>query len=78
MSRPPIIPPQDPRLRINPGHGVVDAGSSERVRADLRDEHLHEVLVAFYASVADDPLLGPYFAVVDMAAHMPRIVAFCP
>ena len=46
------------------------------MRADLRDEDLHEVLVAFYASVADDPLLAQYFAVVDMAAHMPRIVAF--
>ena len=34
------------------------------------------MLVAFYASIADDPLLAPYFAVVDMAAHMPRIVAF--
>ena len=32
--------------------------------------------MAFYAAVADDPLLAPYFAVVDMAAHMPRIVAF--
>ena len=50
--------------------------SSQRVRADLGDEDLHEVLVAFYAAVAEDPLLAPYFAVVDMTAHMPRIVAF--
>jgi hemoglobin len=43
---------------------------------DLRDDDLHELLVAFYATVADDSLLAPYFAVVDMTAHMPRIVAF--
>ena len=34
------------------------------------------MLVAFYAAVADDPLLAPYFSGLDMAAHMPRIVAF--
>ena len=34
------------------------------------------MLVAFYATLADDALLAPYFAAVDMTAHMPRIVAF--
>ena len=43
---------------------------------DLRDDDLHELLVAFYATIADDSLLAPYFAVVDMSAHRPRIVAF--
>jgi hemoglobin len=43
---------------------------------DLRDEDLHELLVSFYERVAEEPLLAPYFAVVDMAEHMPRIVAF--
>lgn len=43
---------------------------------DLRDEDLHDLLVAFYAAVAEDALLAPYFAVVDMEAHMPRIVDF--
>lgn len=43
---------------------------------DLRDEDLHELLVAFYETVGADELLAPYFAVVDMRAHMPRIVSF--
>jgi hemoglobin len=43
---------------------------------DLRDEDLHDLLVAFYAAVAREPLLAPYFAPVDMAAHMPRIADF--
>ena len=46
------------------------------VRADLRDEDLHGLLVTFYERVAEEPLLAPYFAVVDMAEHMPRIVDF--
>ncbi|HKG91612.1 MAG TPA: group III truncated hemoglobin [Gemmatimonadaceae bacterium] len=45
-------------------------------RADLRDEDLQGLLEAFYARIADEPLLAPYFAELDMAAHMPRIVAF--
>jgi hemoglobin len=43
---------------------------------DLRNEDLHDLLVVFYATIADDSLLAPYFAVVDMTAHMPRIAAF--
>ena len=43
---------------------------------DLQNADLDDLLVAFYATIADDALLAPYFAVVDMAAHMPRIVAF--
>lgn len=43
---------------------------------DLTDADLHGVLVAFYAAVEEEPLLAPYFAVVDMHAHMPRIVDF--
>ena len=43
---------------------------------DLDDADLHGLLVAFYDRVAEEPLLAPYFAVVDMDAHMPRIVDF--
>ena len=43
---------------------------------DLKDDDLHELLDAFYATIEQDALLAPYFAVVDMPAHMPRIVAF--
>ena len=43
---------------------------------DLRDEDLLAMLTAFYARVERDELLAPYFAVVDMRAHMPVIVDF--
>ena len=44
--------------------------------ADLREDALYGVLTTFYDKVALDPLLAPYFAVVDMEQHMPRIVSF--
>jgi hemoglobin len=44
--------------------------------SDLQDADLHDTLTAFYVSVGGDALLAPYFAAVDMPAHMPRIVAF--
>src|SRR5205085_1564071 len=34
------------------------------------------LLVAFYDRVGADPLLAPYFAPLDMAAHLPRIADF--
>ncbi|MEP6620256.1 MAG: group III truncated hemoglobin [bacterium] len=43
---------------------------------DLDDAGLSDLLVAFYARVGADPVLASYFAPLDMAAHMPRIVAF--
>ncbi|CAN5906771.1 hypothetical protein BH11GEM1_BH11GEM1_28250 [soil metagenome] len=43
---------------------------------DLRNEDLEEVLVGFYEKIRVDPLLAPYFAGIDMPAHMPRIVSF--
>lgn len=46
------------------------------MRADIRDDQLHETLVSFYAIIAVDPLLARYFKTVDMSLHMPRIVAF--
>lgn len=45
-------------------------------RSDLQENDLCDLLVSFYAAIADDPLLAPYFAAVDMGVHMPRIVAF--
>jgi hemoglobin len=45
-------------------------------RRDIRDEDLYETLTAFYEIIAVDPLLRRYFESVDMALHMPRIVAF--
>lgn len=43
---------------------------------DISDADLHDTLTSFYASVAEQPLLRPYFETLDMAQHMPRIVAF--
>ena len=43
---------------------------------DLGEHDLHDLLTAFYVAVEDDPLLAPYFASLDMQAHMPRIVDF--
>jgi hemoglobin len=50
-----------------------EPGSSIR---DLEEEDLHDLLVAFYAALDRDPLVGPYFDAVDMAEHLPRIVDF--
>jgi hemoglobin len=43
---------------------------------DLRAEDLYDTLVAFYDLVETEPLLAPYFAGIDMRAHMPRIESF--
>ena len=43
---------------------------------DLCEEDLVELLTAFYATVAQDELLAPYFAPVDMREHIPRIADF--
>ena len=43
---------------------------------DLRAADIHDMLVAFYAQLAHEPLLAPYFEPLDMAEHMPRIVSF--
>ncbi len=43
---------------------------------DLRDEDLEQFLADFYVNVEQDALLAPYFAELDMAAHIPRIADF--
>ena len=53
--------------------GRADGGAA---LPPLRDEDLHALLTDFYAGVEREPLLAPYFAPLDMAAHMPRIVDF--
>ena len=61
---------------------IVDAASATRAddgsatAHDLREEDLHALLTDFYTRVERDALLAPYFASVDMSAHMPRIVDF--
>ena len=69
--------PRLPIIAIPEARAGADAARSRAIgRRDLRDDDLHDLLVAFYAAVADDALLVPYFVGLDMAAHMPRIVAF--
>lgn len=73
-----------PTLPIVPAlhhlEGVRTAPEPNQARAsalaDVRDEDLHSLLVAFYAELARDELLAPYFESVDMVAHLPRIVDF--
>ncbi|MGI8509948.1 MAG: group III truncated hemoglobin [Gemmatimonadaceae bacterium] len=55
---------------------TVECTSDVSIVRDIQDGDLYPTLVAFYATVGADPLLAPYFAIVDMSAHMPRIVAF--
>ena len=43
---------------------------------DVTDADIHALLVDFYARVALDPVLAPFFASLDMPAHLPRIVDF--
>lgn len=43
---------------------------------DLVADDLMALLTDFYARAEEDELLAPFFAELDMPAHMPRIVAF--
>jgi hemoglobin len=60
--------------------GPRDEGTAAATTADPRpdvdDAALVPLLTAFYAVVGRDPQLGPYFADLDMAAHIPRIADF--
>ena len=74
MSSLPIVPhPADRPPRA--GAAAPDAPPPV-ARPDLADADLHPLLVAFYASVERDPALAPYFADLDMVAHIPRIADF--
>jgi hemoglobin len=69
-----------PRTTPHPGGGA--AGGRPQTppgpdRPDLAgDADLRGVLETFYAALGRDPLLAPYFAELDMAAHLPRIADF--
>jgi hemoglobin len=43
---------------------------------DIRVDDLPGLLAAFYGAVGRDPLLAPYFAQIDLAAHLLRIADF--
>jgi hemoglobin len=62
---------------VAPQAGVASTAPAEdAARPDLRDEDLYALLVEFYERVERDAVLAPYFADLDMIAHMPRIVDF--
>ena len=74
MSTLPIVPPLD-RLPITRPQPVPQPGSAAPPN-DLVDADLQPLLVEFYAAVARDALLAPYFESLDMADHIPRIADF--
>jgi hemoglobin len=76
MSSLPIVP-----THLERRDGAQDAPAPRQavpasLHDDLRDEDLHALMVAFYAVLANDVLLAPYFVDLDMPAHLPRIVDF--
>ncbi|MFE0460991.1 group III truncated hemoglobin [Kitasatospora sp. NPDC058965] len=49
----------------------------ERMRQDIAGRaDLEELLRRFYAAAFADPLIGPQFAGMDLAAHLPHITDF--
>jgi hemoglobin len=76
MSTLPIVPipleRRDGTPEVPAPHEAVPTSPHD----DLRDENLHALLVTFYSVAADEVLLAPYFASLDMPAHLPRIVDF--
>jgi hemoglobin len=74
MSSLPIVPALAPRAgpRSHPAPNEESLVS----RDDLCDADLEPLLVRFYAAVARDALLAPYFENLDMTAHIPRIADF--
>lgn len=76
MSHLPIVAVPDAADSPTSTDSSGSACATDAPVADVRDEDLHGLLVDFYAAVALEPLLAPYFAEVDMAEHIPRIADF--
>jgi hemoglobin len=74
MSTLPIVPALDSLAAARAQPALQEA--SPATRDDLRDVDLEPLLVRFYAAVARDALLAPYFESLDMTAHIPRIADF--
>jgi hemoglobin len=74
MSTLPIVP------AILPAEGIRSASAPQQALVspgnDLTEADLHPLLVEFYRRIAGDALVAPYFADLDMSAHLPRIVDF--
>ncbi len=74
MSTLPIVPAFD-RL-VGPRTPPAPRAVSAVPRNDLFDADLQPFLVEFYATIARDVLLAPYFESLDMTTHIPRIADF--
>ena len=74
MLKLPIVPPLETAEDASDRRTTVEPASGDR--RDLEDGDLRELMVAFYDTIMRDALLAPYFATLDMPAHMPRIEAF--
>lgn len=72
MPHLPIVDDSAPQTRAQ-RDTTTSIAAPER---DLRDEDLHDLLVAFYDTVGADEMLAPYFAPIDMREHIPRIADF--
>jgi hemoglobin len=78
-AEPPAAVVRDPADQHPSGRQAASAGKGsdpQRPVRDLEDDDLHDLMVAFYATLERDALVGPYFAALDMREHLPRIVAF--
>ena len=64
--------PAAERERDHASHDVPAVAA----RPDVDDAALIPLLTAFYAEIERDALLQPYFAPLDMIAHIPRIADF--
>lgn len=52
------------------------AATRTATRADVAEGDLPALLTAFYGRVGEEPALAPYFATLDMAAHIPVLADF--
>ena len=73
MSQLPIVAPPDSDI---PARRASRAADGAAPSVDVSDEDLQGLLVTFYDTIARDELLAPYFALVDMSEHIPRIADF--
>lgn len=73
MPQLPIVAAPDAAF---PDRHIRRPGGAATSLPDVADEDLHDLLVTFYDTIAADELLAPYFALVDMSRHIPRIADF--
>lgn len=70
------MPPLPIVAAPDPAAAPPAAPRADAARPDVGEADLVPLLTAFYATIADDARLAPYFAPLDLAAHIPRIADF--